>query len=161
MKKILLFAIVAIVGFAACKKSSSSNSYYIKATINGISYNYNGQVYSNPLSTVTGNYYVVLLADSSSSNNSGTGFEMDLYGNNVAPGTYSNKTTSSNGVQFTWNTFDSSYTSADTSAVPTITCIVTIVNSTYISGTFSGTLYNADSSVTKTITNGSFCVPHW
>jgi len=141
MKKILTFAAIAAISFSAftgCKKSSSSSSYFVKATVNGtpLSLNYGYGIVNSGIVDIFG------------FNGSGTSVtfpEITLVSTNSAAGTYT-----IDGMTV-MAAIDSSATSAIGAAYGTLT--ITTSTASVMTGTFSFTCTDS----TK-VTNGSFTV---
>lgn len=142
MKKnltILAIAIVGLIAFAGCKKSSSGTSYSIKATINGTSFSgVNCVAVSNSGFVVIDGY-----SGSSATSTSLPIIELTLTGYNNTTGTFNIDGVTNNAI------IDSSLTSVPSATSGTIT--ITTATSSEIVGTFNFTCSDG----TK-VTNGTF-----
>jgi hypothetical protein len=166
MKKIILFVVLAIV-FASCKKSSSSspvntNTTYpintITATINDTVYIFNQDILD---STVYNNGQTTLVFEATDLNLNTAVFEISTTHNiPLTPTTYGLFGDTTHLVIFGYALPSSiayfTFTPAPTNG---ITVTVDSLTSTFIKGTFEGTIYlNADTSSAnkKPVTNGTF-----
>ncbi|HTB51496.1 MAG TPA: hypothetical protein VK718_01885 [Ferruginibacter sp.] len=158
---------------------STNSPYYIKATINGINVTYNG--YTAAVNVNVGG--LVLYGYNNDAINTTDGITLRIdnsaSGGNipVGIGTYTDTANHNYGItNHTWNPYTATMTSQQfgtdyvtvvfddtiTGATP-FTAIITAINDSSVSGTFSGAVYYGFSPgaplETETITNGSFYVP--
>jgi hypothetical protein len=181
MKTILFIIMMAAISLTACKKSSSSASssaFYIKATINGTNVvynNYTGAI-NKSVGSLTINGYnsdAITTADgiSLAINIDDTAYYNDIP---VAAGVYTDTANYLRGIYNYLNPYNANITLQqagtayvnefvfDTASATPFTCTITAIDSASVSGTFSGIVYYGDdpqTSIAKTITNGSFHVP--
>lgn len=167
--------------FSSCKKISSSptntppattdSSYYVKATVNGVNVTYKGYtkaLYDLPVGNngdpnvyYGGATFVYGLNDSS---NLSDGVELIFLYPTTHPSITSYSDTASNSyvVNIHFQRLGILYADSTTSLPSSshLCATITAVDSSSISGTFSGTVYyNNGSAYIDTITNGSFYVP--
>jgi hypothetical protein len=164
---LILFACLTSFTFTACKKSSSdsSGSYYMKAKVDGSGKSFNKTVAAIKSSLGNG-YYTLIITGLSSTDqmalmlwsdkddfNAGKTFTLEaLGGTTYNELTYAAPLGSSDPMSQWVSTYD--YGSVPES----FQCTITEATDTYIKGTFSGVIYQNNSSdvVSKTITEGQF-----
>jgi hypothetical protein len=178
-----IVAFFSIVTFSSCKKSSATSPYYVKATINGVNVVYTGYTgalkVQNVLRVNGFNSTAINTADGININFGGEysntipviGIYTDTADNISDIYKYYATDTSANytteyyyGNSFSMDIYTQQagmqYSNAFNNANPFVATI-TAINSTSVSGTFSGTVYygSAAPNLSETITNGSFYVP--
>jgi hypothetical protein len=177
--KALLFSaatLIAIITFSSCKKTTASSPYYVKATINGVNVVYNGL--AQAVNIEQGTLYIYGYNSDAITTADGITLRITKQGQGLADsvsiGTYTDTANHDYGItNRTWNPYTATITSQqfgtdyvnvvidDTASATPFTCIVTAINDSSISGTFSGIVhygFNSNSPF-ETITNGSFYVP--
>jgi hypothetical protein len=185
MKLFLLLIVVSVslVTASSCTKdittvvydttTNYSTPYYVRATVNGTNVVYKNFTQVTSLSPG----YLEIYGYNSDAVTTSDGIDIIIYyqvnnhsGNDTAQavvGTYTDTSgylapryTAAMGLRQAGLDYVNIVSIDDTSSDP-LTCILTTFNSTYVSGTFSGTLYYGvtPTSASKVITNGSFYVP--
>ncbi|HXL56281.1 MAG TPA: hypothetical protein VN958_08500 [Chitinophagaceae bacterium] len=172
--KTFILAITIIVFFTACTKDRPTSNYYVKATINGTDVEYSN--YTAAIYKTVGLLYIY--GFNSAAIDSDDGIHLIVYHNAsgsdqpVIVGTYidtANVFRSPSNIY--WNPFTASMSlqqsgisyinmvSMDTTSLTPFTCNITGIDSSSVSGTFSGNVYFIGSNASIKITNGSFYVP--
>ena len=165
---LFLFACLISFTFMSCKKSSSSDnsgSYYMKAKVDGSAKSFNKTVAAIKANLGNGSYSLIITGLGSTDQmalmlwsdkddfNAGKTFTLEaLGGTTYNELTYAAPLGSSDPMSQWVSTYDYG-------TVPeTFQCTITEATSTYIKGTFSGVIYQNNSSdvVSKTITEGQF-----
>jgi hypothetical protein len=163
--RLLLLMAFSVMIFSCKKSNSSTSSYYFTGTYNGTAKTFNTTVTASKVNLGTG-LYSLTIAGLSKTDESALELWSDQ-DNFVAGTTYvvqSSVAGSENSLSYVsplgssapssiWNT------SYDFGSVnESFTCTITDATSTYVKGTFSGTIYmNTDSAVvTQTVTSGQF-----
>lgn len=161
---VTLLSVIAVFAMllSSCKKSSTSGtSYYVKGNVNGTLVNYTGFT-SAIFTTLPGSpaYYVLGIQGQQSQNASTNLFGIvvtDL--SQITTKTYTDATVGSTvqGVVSYYDNSNNQYSSAF-AVTPGVTITISEITSTYVAGTFSGTVTDISSGQIQTITNGSFKV---
>jgi hypothetical protein len=156
---LLTFLSVGIL-FSACKKSSTtpSSAYYMQANANGSTVKYTG--YTAAISTsLSGNYVLDIQGQASLTSQLDilSAVIMDI--SPITTKTYTDVIVngSPQGVVDYYNHIGNQYSSAF-AVVPAVTITITEITSTYVAGTFSGTVSDLISACSLKLTNGSFKV---
>ena len=169
MKKIVTFSVIMIALFASCKKSNSSSSYQISASVDGTSKNFN---IATIASRTNVNGVTMISIQGIASTSTGENFEIDVSNgpssDSIVAGNYSDTSSNFNvsGVYMSNATteYDAgtmlAYDASNTGTTLTnhLKLTITSMDKTSIRGTFSGDFYFNDdiSAAKKTITSGNF-----
>jgi hypothetical protein len=146
--------------FSACKKSSttSSSSYYMQANANGTTVKYTG--YTSAISTsLQGNFILDIQGQASLTSQLDILSAVIMDTSPITTKTYTDVIVngSPQGVVGYYDHTGNQYSSAF-AVVPAVTITITQITSTYVTGTFSGTVSDLSSSGPVTLTSGSFKV---
>jgi hypothetical protein len=180
MKINLLIMMIVAISLTACKKNSTtpstpitSSPYYAKANINGTNVLYSN--YVGAVNKASGLLYIYGYSGDAIATTDGITLIIHNSGNGtdnqpIVIGNYTDTANFQNGLYNYWNPYSASITlqqsgtdyansnQTDYDNSTPFTCIITAIDSSSVSGTFSGILYYEFGSTTKTITNGSFYV---
>lgn len=156
---LLTFLSVGIL-FSACKKSSttSSSGYYVQANANGTMVKYTG--YTAAISTsLSGNYVLDIQGQASLTSQLDILSAVIMDASPITTKTYTDAVIngSPQGVVSYYDHTGNQYSSS-LAIVPAVSITITEITSTYVAGTFSGTVSDLSSGGPVKLTNGSFKV---
>jgi hypothetical protein len=160
MKKWLLLLMIASMYCSACKKDAVNNSgsYFIKAKLNGTEKTFSGSAYASEYAgDLSAGFNMSAKNDADSSVFSlnithpfGAKITERIYGN-LSNGYYATAGYTRDTVIF--------YSRIILPDASTIQITISNITNTIVTGSFSGTLLNADSTEAITIKDGSFNLP--
>jgi len=159
MKKIILLAVLGL-SLAACKKSTPNTDSYVKATIDGVNYNFNKIMYNSLIKDTTlagddGQLLQVSAAVDSGENSTDIEFYL-IDSTGIKDQSYSS--INNHNVFFTpkGSPLPYDFGSVDHPVIFTVTSITSSV----IQGTFGGNVYYGGdkNAAVKVITNGKFYI---
>ena len=164
MPKRCLYILVSAVLFLSCKKNSSSpvdppSQYFIKATIDGVDYEFND--FTAATTTEPTNLFVYANNTDSVGYPDAITITFQHYQDSriITSGVY---TDTSNAYTCGLTLLQSGifYQNVpENDAANPVVCTINSIDSVSVSGTFTGIVYYFQTSIYKTITNGSFTVP--
>lgn len=157
----LLLAIVSFgVLFSSCKKSaaSSSSGYFVQAYVNDTLVKYTG--YTAAISTtLAGTYVLDIQGQVSLTSSTDALFAVIMDASPITTKTYTDQLVNGS-PQGTIGYYDHTGKQYSSELVisPEVNITITAINSTYVTGTFSGTIEDLNSGSTAILTKGSFKV---
>ena len=163
MKKIIILAVLSL-SLAACKKSTHNTASYIKATINGVDYNFNKFTLNSFVKDTTyagydGELLQVIAAVDSGANSTSINFSLADY-TGIKNQVYSSIENNDNDLFVIFSPKESDMPYQIAGVDHPVILKVTSATTSVIQGTFSGNVYydGDDAAAVKVITNGKFYI---